>query len=219
MWLSTSEIEHEQEHRHDSRVISIVVSNIVVFAFAAIAVVLRLLSRRMRRLAMETDDYMAVIALVLCAGFFTAIMIDVRNGLGKHTILAHDLIAFGKGIVAMEAFYTAGIIPVKLSIAFLYRRIFPNRQLRIALWVVSIVVTVMGIAGTILSFPICPPANWNPALKSRCINQDLFIKILGAQNVVTDFALLLLPMPLVWNLQIPRHRKIEVSAMFALGGL
>lgn len=67
----------------------------------------------------------------------------------------------------------------------------------------------------------CLPINadWNPAVKPRCVNLDVELVIVSSINVVTDFAILCLPMPLVWRLHTSKARKAQVSGMFLLGGL
>ena len=38
-------------------------------------------------------------------------------------------------------------------------------------------------------------------------------------NTVLDVAVLVLPMPIIWRLQIPRKQKIVISGIFLLGSL
>lgn len=44
-------------------------------------------------------------------------------------------------------------------------------------------------------------------------------KIFGFCNIIVDFMLLFLPMPLLWKLQMTRARKIGVSVVFANGAV
>ena len=164
-------------------------------------------------------------------------------GLGKHIILSKNHVAYAKVrrvyqskpisssrtynslqmqvAIAAQVTYVAGVVPMKFSLIFLYRRIFPNRPLHIALWFIGGVVGCMGIAGILLAIFKCVPvkAGWDPTIKRQCINFYAWIIIHGSQNVVTDFMLLCLPMPLVWRLNMATTRKIQVSGIFALGAL
>ena len=159
-------------------------------------------------------------------------------GLGKHIILSKDPVAYGKvrrtiyfkpvshyhtyinlqtqDETAALVFYATGVVPMKLSLIFLYRRIFPNRWLHIALWVVGGVVTCMSIVADCLAVLNSPPLK---TIKLRSINYAVWIVIHAWHTVVTDFVLLCLPMPLVWRLNMSRTRKIQVSGIFALGAL
>lgn len=67
------------------------------------------------------------------------------------------------------------------------------------------------------SMPI--DSNWKPKVKHYCVNTDIGATIIAAFNVVTDFAILILPMPLLYKLQKPMKEKIQIMGMFLLGGL
>lgn len=164
-------------------------------------------------------------------------------GSGKHIILSKDPVADAKvrkvtqskpvssshtynglGIqdaLAAQMIYATGIVPVKLSLIFFYHRIFPNRPLHIALWIVGGVVVSMGIAADLLVVLRCLPLKgiWDHTIKLRCINVATWLIIHASQNVITDFMLVFLPMPLVWRLKMTTTRKIQVSGIFALGAL
>ena len=59
-----SEIQYEQAHITDNAVPSLIATNIFCLMIAGSAVVLRLISRRLNRLSLGIDDYMAVLAMV-----------------------------------------------------------------------------------------------------------------------------------------------------------
>lgn len=42
---------------------------------------------------------------------------------------------------------------------------------------------------------------------------------MGILNAITDFVTLILPMPMLYNLQMPRAKKVQVMLIFLLGGL
>ena len=164
-------------------------------------------------------------------------------GLGKRIIVSKDPVAYEmvrrmiyfkpvsryhthnnlqtQGSIAAQVIYATGIVPMKLSLIFLYRRIFPNRWLHIVLWVLGGVIICMAIAADCLAVFKCLPLKgiWDHTIKSRCIDFTVWIVIHASHNVVTDFMLLCLPMPLVWRLNMSRTRKIQVSGIFALGVL
>ena len=167
-------------------------------------------------------------------------------GLGKHIILSKDPVAYAKvcihvrfmqvssshtynnlqlqDAIAAQVISATGVVPMKLSLIFLYRRIFPNRWLNwfhITLWVIGGVVVSMAIAADCLAILKCLPLKSieDHTIKSRCIDFGTWIAIHGLHNIITDFMLLFLPMPLVWRLNMTRMRKIQVSGIFALGAL
>lgn len=65
MALPTSEeIQYQEEHIHDDRSGNIVTSHAICIALAAIAVLLRLIARRMCKASIRADDWMIIVALV-----------------------------------------------------------------------------------------------------------------------------------------------------------
>ena len=58
---------------------------------------------------------------------------------------------------------------------------------------------------------------WNPTVPGKCFNYEALIIAGGVLNVVTDFAILGLPMPLLWRLEAPTRRKRLLSIVFSFG--
>ena len=49
--------------------------------------------------------------------------------------------------------------------------------------------------------------------------QTTFFIIIGALSSAEDVFILCLPLPVVWNLQMPRREKIELTILFTIGCL
>ena len=60
---------------------------------------------------------------------------------------------------------------------------------------------------------------WMPSIPGKCINNAAVFVSGGAINMITDFAILALPIVLVWRLQMPTRRRVAISAVFATGVL
>ena len=62
--------------------------------------------------------------------------------------------------------------------------------------------------------------NWNKSIPGgQCINQSLYYIIGSAFNVATDVAILFLPLPVIWRLQLKLSQKLQLSGVFLLGSL
>ena len=110
---------------------------------------------------------------------------------------------------------------MKLSVLLLYRRVFPNPRFRAILWLVGIFILCYSITlffGVIFQ---CNPIKgaWDLTLGAKCINLSLVILTMSCLNALTDFITLLLPLPLLWKLHLPRQRKVQLMGIFLLGGL
>lgn len=58
---------------------------------------------------------------------------------------------------------------------------------------------------------------WDSTIAGRCIDYGIVTLAIGILNVIMDFAILGLPMPLVWKLRMSTRRKAYLSAIFGVG--
>lgn len=80
------------------------------------------------------------------------------------------------------------------------------------------------LSASIALIVLCAPrdgqsiTSYSLAITSRrCEPSKAISYSVGIFNVVTDFYLLILPLPAVWSLQLPIRQKIGVSAIFLTG--
>ena len=68
---------------------------------------------------------------------------------------------------------------------------------------------------------ICSPveSSWNPDVPAHCGNQYLLNIIDPIPWILTDFAVLLAPLPMVWTLHTSTRHKAALSGLFLIGGL
>ena len=76
-----------------------------------------------------------------------------------------------------------------------------------------------GIGLILQAFLICRPfaKNWDPLLPGTCGSSKASFSADGIINIVIDLAMIFLPMPMVWQLQMSQQRKIALTVVFALG--
>ena len=67
----------------------------------------------------------------------------------------------------------------------------------------------------------CRPmrAAWDVAIEAQCIKINLAWMIMAGLNVITDFILLIAPLPTLWKLQIPGEQKLQLMSVFCIGSL
>lgn len=119
-----------------------------------------------------------------------------------------------------ECFYCAAIFCTKLSILCLYHRIFPQRWFRNASLGVAAFMTAWYFTATFGSIFQCVPlaSQWDPTVSGHCVNYGSSARVMGIVNIITDFVLLGLPMPLVWRIQTSITKKWQLTVTFMLGG-
>ena len=109
----------------------------------------------------------------------------------------------------------------KLSVLYLYARLFMNPIRRLSYLVAAFVVTNF-VAG-ILAFAFeCRPFAfmWNKTIAGGyCINTNQSYAYFSIPNLVSDVAIIFLPLRPLWKLQVPRSTKVGLFVTFSLGGL
>jgi hypothetical protein len=119
--------------------------------------------------------------------------------------------------------YSGAMLFVKLSFLFLYRRIFNySRGFSLQWWLVLVLVVGYSVGGMLSSLLTCLPIDmaWDVTITNGvCINKAVFYITNACLNVVTDVAILALPMIPVWRTCFNRRQKIILSILFGTGSL
>jgi len=128
-----------------------------------------------------------------------------------------------KVIYGIEILYGPLLTAIKISILLLYLRLFGiRRTFRIIVYVLEALVICWCISILFVSIFQSSPIKylWTPDLtNAHHINFTAYLVGLAVPNVVMDFAILVLPLSIVWQLQISRKRKVALSAIFLVGTL
>lgn len=103
----------------------------------------------------------------------------------------------------------------------LYNRLFAQRMLRWISWGLWIFTCAYSIAQFFCELFSCYPiaSNWDPKVEGHCIDLATVIVSCSILNIVTDVAILSLPMPYLVGLQMSWTRKFQLMGIFLLGGL
>ncbi|KAF6239014.1 hypothetical protein HO173_002886 [Letharia columbiana] len=123
-----------------------------------------------------------------------------------------------------DIIYSLALFFTKLSIMLLILRIFCSVQRDVGYRLTQFLIAVNGIFYIVYAFiPIflCFPRSkiWSPEAAGHCLDvNDLYLAS-AIFNVLSDIAMLSLPIYLIWNLQMSTRRKIGLSAIFLTGGL
>lgn len=108
---------------------------------------------------------------------------------------------------------------LKLSMLALYTRIFSTRMLKNWSYVLMVIVACYGISFIVVFLTNCFPIDnlWNPQPGGWCHNPiyEEFASI--GLNMVMDLAIVIMPMPALWGLNMPLRNKFFVSIMFSIG--
>ncbi len=110
---------------------------------------------------------------------------------------------------------------IKASILVFYYRTFPHHIFRIAIWIVSAIVGCWFIAMIFLTVFQCIPITyvWNKNQPGSCMKIATSYVSTAIVNVVTDFIIVAMPVPLILRLNLPTARKLSVCGILILGGV
>jgi len=108
--------------------------------------------------------------------------------------------------------YSFTVIFIKLSILYLYHRIFPSRGLVIIASCIAALVIAYSTALIIFAFLQCIPLStlWTGNPKGVCVKTQPAYVTLAVMNVITDIMILCLPIRFVARLQMKPARKVQV---------
>ena len=113
-----------------------------------------------------------------------------------------------------------GLSLVKLSVLLFYAKLFGSvRIYRIAFWIVGSIIIGWCVAMEFLAnFPVVPIQKaWLLAITGHCLDSNRVNLGSTISNVVIDVIVLILPIPMLWKMNIQRQRKVELVGVFAAG--
>ena len=143
-----------------------------------------------------------------------------RNGLGLHQDLVPEanVTEFRHLLYYFQIFYVVGPPTIKLSLLFLYKRIFSiSRRFLYLIYAVGALVVVWLLVGLFLGIFDCVPIESFWLDGGRCIDFKKFGIGYAIVNITTDFAVWLMPIPSAWKLRLPLGQKIAVTVIFGIG--
>jgi hypothetical protein len=117
--------------------------------------------------------------------------------------------------------YITTVAIIKTSLLLMYCRAFDIRSLHISALVLAGIIYAWAIATIALGIFQCTPVAkaWNPTIPGHCI--DLRGSFIGnaVPNILTDVAILALPIRSLWKLDTTLGLKVQLTLALSLGSL
>ncbi|KAL9581092.1 MAG: hypothetical protein Q9203_006036 [Teloschistes exilis] len=173
--------------------------------------------------AIETEHTDGARQLLLIPFVVLGMVTVVSYGASSHqwNITLDQVMHFASLANVIEILYHLTIMTTKIAVLLQYLRIFvPTRNRNFYLTWSLIGVNVIINISLGLAFGVqCIPRRkiWTPTLEGRCIDLGAAFLVSAVTNTITDISAFLLPLSSIWELQLPRERKVGVSAVFAVG--
>lgn len=208
-----------------------VLSAAIIFSVVpAAAIFLRVLARRISVRPLNLSDYCAIIAAALTIALEAVSIAAVVHG-GLAYGHASEIVAqFGsmpvvtllKLTIPLHVLWASSLGFSKTSILLLYSQLFKAEHYVIIATRAIITINALWAAGTILAgFLTCQPFSkqWEVAAGGSCKDQVVSFMVSGTINLVTNVAVIVLPLPALCKLRMGIYKKLVLVVVFSLGFL
>ncbi|RMJ24322.1 hypothetical protein PHISP_04796 [Aspergillus sp. HF37] len=168
------------------------------------------------------DDYATLSSSILEIGYAALAVVQTRWGqaLAPAYFPPENAVPFSKVQYAGGPIYTLALLGFKLALLTSYLRIagFVNTY-RYTTYVVMALVTCNQFIFTFVITLACHPVSkqWNPSKPGWCINTVASYYAIAGTSLGFDLVIIILPLPVLFKLQLKLKQKVVLCSLFALG--
>ena len=124
-----------------------------------------------------------------------------------------------ESVYAASLLYALAVTSAKLSILLYYGRIFTLGRFRQALYAVGSICTLWCVLVVFVTLFQCSPVRkgWEPGLEGSCLNLRTIYYGTAISNMILDVIINVLPVKMVWKLQLPLRQRMLLMVIMGLG--
>ncbi|KAK6858405.1 hypothetical protein PG995_006104 [Apiospora arundinis] len=211
--------------RVSEREIDVIALTAVFTLLASILVVARFIARKWTPgVKLWWDDWAILASMFASVAFLVLGVVDrTVGGAGYHidTYSREQLSTFFQLSLAVTVVYNVSLVFSKLSVLYLYQRIFSiERNLFIWIQVMKgfLVAYLLAAAGGLIFTTNPVYAQWKYWIPHTTIDKLPFYITIGTANLLSDVVILAIPQSRVWKLQQSLKKRLSLSLVFLLGG-
>ena len=128
-------------------------------------------------------------------------------------------------MLGRQTFYASGFLQIttlclsKLSLLVLLGRIFTTPRFQMTVKILKIIVYAFWLVDGLLTAFICFPPSQLFVSKEQvaCTNQQILDVVSPVPWILTDFAILIAPIPIVRKLQVTTSKRVALYAIISIG--
>jgi len=192
---------------------------------STIALVLRLWTRRIIQVQLGVDDWLIAISVFIFWGFCANILVGVYTIGGGETYAdpseeEQKMVQYLQSEYSIFILYALNVTLIKLSILFLYLRIFGTvNSFRRLAYIILTLCLLWCTAAMISNILYCIPIRkfWDPTVQGSCFNFPIFYLIVELIDILLDVIIIGLPLKTILGLQLSVHKKLALLGIFVLG--
>ncbi|GIJ82417.1 hypothetical protein Asppvi_000925 [Aspergillus pseudoviridinutans] len=202
----------------------VLVVSVIFFVLATVFVALRFVSRVFVVRRVGLHDYLMLLAWLIDFGFSFSLFYATSKGLGlhDHDIPTDNRPGLSRADYAFTVLYNPALMAVKSSILVFYLTLTKGEKIfRWANYVTLFAVNAAGLALTLVNVFQCHPveAAYSYPLPPNAHCIDILTLYLSSSpvNIITDLAILFIPIPILTQMRLPRKQKIILIITFSFG--
>ncbi|KAK6832906.1 hypothetical protein PG987_007600 [Apiospora arundinis] len=200
------------------------VRGVAIFCMLVLTVItsLRLYTRRFIQSRIGLDDYLAVVAWLTVMAVGALYITHTKYGLGGHIwepMGPEDLMISLQLVFAEGLLYNISLMAIKIALVSQYFRLISGTKYRIPCLVLAalLIIWCLGMISIVIfgCYPV--QSAWDFTIADRDCTTASHGIVIGIGNIVTDFILILLPVPIIWKLKITTGQKLVIICIFSIG--
>lgn len=205
-------------------VLAVAIFNIVC-PFVAIS--LRIASQRIAHRNFTSSDLCATTATVLAIALQGLFISSVVNGgVGyDHALIIN--VEFGiepvqtlfKLLIGCDVLWTISLLLSRASMLLLYSKLFNDTYMVLASRITMAFTITWALPTILINFLICQPfsAAWTQGGNDHCGDRVALFISTAVLNLISDFVVVLLPLPHLYRLRLPKATKVGLAIVMSLG--
>ena len=155
-------------------------------------------------------------------GYSCLILYWVSIGFGKDESQAkRPMSTLVEASIIQRILYLIGLALAKTSVLLFYHRVFGSisRRFQVSLSFTAFAVLALPVVTISLIVFGCTPLRrvWNPTVPGHCLDTHAEEVGVTISDVVIDLVLLLMPLPMLWRLQVSKAKRVHLIVVFVIG--
>ncbi|KAI0166889.1 hypothetical protein GGR52DRAFT_556032 [Hypoxylon sp. FL1284] len=190
---------------------------------AGIALSLRLYTRlQVLKRDLEADDWLVVAAFVISAAMLVFVQKDIDHGLTYHVWdIPQETYHIGERLYGLLAYlsFIFSVSLAKISMLALYLKLASQAWFRFMCYSCIALIACYSLTAALVESLACRPLQGivDESLNAECYDSYPAYIALSSLNIGMDVIILLLPIPLVHRMKLPKRQNVSVVVLFATG--
>ncbi|KAG9245081.1 hypothetical protein BJ878DRAFT_503157 [Calycina marina] len=202
---------------------NVIGAGIAMITLSLLSVGIRMATRIWIVLGTGLDDYLIVVALIMANMSTISSIIATKYGLGRHVVCQSSSMVkpYNQCLLVTSPSYSAAAAFIKLSLLAFYLRLSKEDRFRQCIYVMVVITITFGTASIFVVALQCIPLSylWDKTQPQNCVKLQDFYYANAALNIVTDFTIYALPLPMLWKLHLPIFQRVGLCFVLSMGAL